>query len=213
MDNFKEYMFGLAQVLMGMIIMIALIAILDIVIYLGATGSAFSGKVALAFSEGYDIAYDHTYEDSYRTAYVEAYDKGYQKGYELGLDCIPAERVGRLVELRNPTYAELKEFLAADETNTREYISGEYVCYDFVAEMNNNAEAVGIRAAYVRVRSENWAHALVAFETVDKGLLFIEPQSDRSVKLKIGEPYPWWQAGAASPLFRQDRLTEIEIIW
>ena len=67
--------------------------------------------------------------------------------------------------------------------------------------------------AYVRIRAEKWGHALVAFETVDRGLIFIEPQSDREVKLVIGESFPWYSVGAVSALSPYDPLVEIQIIW
>ncbi len=213
MENFKEYAIAITRIILGLIILVGGLIVLDIFIYLGATGSTFSDETAHAFSDSYDQAYVRTFEIGYQRGYTKAYDKGYEKGYEIGLGHIYEERVGSLAELRNPTYIELKEFLAADDTNNNAYVSGEYVCYDFVAELNNNAEAAGIRAAYVRIRSRNWAHALVAFETLDRGIIFIEPQSDKEVTLEIGKPYPWWQVGAASPLRRQAELTEIQIIW
>ena len=64
---------------------------------------------------------------------------------------------------------ELIELLALDQTGSGPYISGEYVCFDFAAELNNNAEANGIRAAYVHIRFETWGHAIVAFEMVARG--------------------------------------------
>ena len=33
------------------------------------------------------------------------------------------------------------------------------------------------------------AHAIVCFNTVDKGLIFVEPQDDNIVILTIGKPY------------------------
>ncbi len=213
MESLKEYAIALAKILVGLIILVGGLSALDIFVYLSVTGSTFSEEVAHAFGDGYDQAYSQTYDTSYETAYDKAYDKGYTKGYEIGLGRIYKDRVGSLVELHNPTYRELKDFLAADETNYNTYVSGEYVCYDFVAELNNNAEAAGIRAAYVRIRSKNWAHALAAFETVDRGIIFIEPQSDKEVDIEIGKPYPWWQVGAASPSHHQAELTEIQIIW
>jgi len=121
--------------------------------------------------------------------------------------------VSTRVEHYNPTHKEMKEFLASDKTDSNSFISGEYVCSDFAAQVNSNAEASGIRAAYVRIRSKEWGHAVVAFETVDRGLIFIEPQSDRKVELVIGEPFPWYLVGAISPLSSYDPIVEIQIIW
>ncbi|MFC1920281.1 hypothetical protein ACFLYQ_00985 [Chloroflexota bacterium] len=213
MRELKELAFAISRIILGMVILIGGLVALDIFVYLSFTGSTFSDEIAYAFSDGYDHAYDRTFNIGYEMGYSEAYNKGYEKGYEIGQGHILEDKVGSLVELRNPTHTELRQFLSADNTNLNTFISGKYVCYDFVAEMNNNAEVAGIRAAYVRIRSANWAHALVAFETVDRGLVFIEPQSDKEVILEIGKPYPWWQVGAASPLRSQAPLTEIQIIW
>ncbi len=213
MDQVKELATAIAQILLGLIILVGGLITLDIFVYLSFTGSTFAEEVANAFSDSYDEAYQKTFDIGYEKGYSEAYDKGFGKGYEVGLSYILEDKVGDFVELRNPTHSELREFLAADETNTNQFVSGEYVCYDFVAELVNNAEAAGIRAAYVRIRSKNWAHAIAGFETVDRGLIFIEPQSDKEVTIEIGQPYPWWQAGAASPTEQQSALTEIQIIW
>ena len=212
-DQLKEFALAIAQVLLGLVLLIGGLVTLDVFVYLSFTGSTFSDEVANAFTASYDEAYQNTFDIGYDKGYTEAYDKGFSKGYEVGLSYILDDEVGDFVELRNPTHIELRDFLDADETNLKKFVSGEYVCYDFVADLVNNAEAAGIRAAYVRIRSDNWAHAIAAFDTVDRGLIFIEPQSDKEVSIEIGEPYPWWQAGAASPTKQQAPLTEIQIIW
>ena len=117
------------------------------------------------------------------------------------------------VALRNPTYSELNDFLAQDKTDSNEYVSGRYVCFEFATELNNNAEANGIRAAYVRIRFNEWAHAVVAFDTVDRGLIFIEPQSDREVELNIDKPYSWLTAGADITTRLDAVVLEVQFIW
>ncbi|MFC1953852.1 hypothetical protein ACFLWR_06990 [Chloroflexota bacterium] len=204
-----------ARIIISLIIIVAILVALDIVIYLQATGSSFDERTAAAFRDAYDYGYEQTYEVAFSEARDVAFDIGYNKGTEIILDIDdrePAE-VGRLVEAHNPTYKELNEFLDADETDTNLYVRGEYVCFDYSAELNNNADTAGIRAAYVRIRSEDWGHALVAFNTTDKGLIFIEPQSDVEVKLELGKPYPWQQIKATSPLGYSDPILEIQIIW
>ena len=212
-ENLKEIAFGIGKIGLGLIVVVGLMLVLDIFVFLTATGSTFSEKVALAFNEGYDEAYTQTYDASYQNAYNQAFDKGYQKGYEMGRGQTLADKGGRLVQLHNPTFQEMTDFLEADTTNEHEYIIGEYVCYDFTADLNNAAEAAGLRAAYVRLRTYNWAHAIVAFDTTDRGIIYIEPQSDKMVDIELGEPYPWWQVGAASPFSNQAPLTEIQVIW
>ncbi|MEE8419224.1 MAG: hypothetical protein V3S02_03835 [Dehalococcoidales bacterium] len=204
---------AIGRVFLSMFVLSASIVALDFMVYLGATSSTFNHRVAAAFSEGYDYGYAQTFDVAFEEAQVEGYDKGYIKGFEIVQGLESGKEVSRLVEMRNPTFGELIEFLAADKTDEKPFISGEYVCFDYTAELNNNADAAGIRAAYVRIRSDEWGHAVAAFETVDKGLVFIEPQSDSQVALVIGKPYPWWQVGATSPLGYSDNILEIQIIW
>lgn len=79
----------------------------------------------------------------------------------------------------DPTFDELIAFIKNDPTDTREYIAdgpGAYVCADFAEDVHNNAERAGIRAAWVGITFENTAegHAINAFETTDKGIVYID---------------------------------------
>jgi hypothetical protein len=51
-----------------------------------------------------------------------------------------------------------------------------YVCADFARDVHNSAEAAGIRAAWVGIDIEGEAegHAINAFQTTDRGLVFID---------------------------------------
>ncbi len=213
MSELKEITIAIARIVLGMVVLIEGLTALVFIDYISATGRIYSDKITAAYEDSYDKGYAQTYDVGYQEAYGKAYDKGYDKGYEIGLETGSKEGVATRVELSNPTYKELKEFLASDKTDSNPFISGEYVCSDFAAQVNNNAEAGGIRVAYVRIRGKKWAHAVVAFETVDRGLIFIEPQSDREVELVIGKPFPWYVIGAISPLTSHDPITEIQIIW
>lgn len=86
---------------------------------------------------------------------------------------------------RNPTYSELRDFLEQDRTAEREYQEGVYTCVDFVGDLNNNAKDEGFRAAYVYIEFPgDRAHSVAAFETVDKGLIYIEPQYDDELEVR-----------------------------
>jgi len=90
----------------------------------------------------------------------------------------------------NPTYAELVAFVKADATDTKAYVEESYrvggfegkahVCADFAEDVHNNAEAAGIRAAWVSIdfEGEDEGHALNAFETTDRGLVYIDCTGD-----------------------------------
>ncbi|MFC2010486.1 hypothetical protein ACFLVU_00390 [Chloroflexota bacterium] len=204
---------ALGRVFVALLVMAGALIVLDVLIFVSATSSTFHEKVADAYDESYIEGFTETYKVGYEEARDEAYNKGYIKGYETSLLRESEEHLNGLVELRNPTYQELREFLAADDTDSNVFFSGEYVCFNFAAELNNKAETNGIRAAYVRIRSSEWAHAVVAFETVDRGLVFIEPQSDTEVDVVIGSNYPWWRVGATSPLRSSDDILEIQLFW
>ena len=209
----KEIGIALAKIVLGVVILIEVITAVILLDYTSVIARVYDDKVTAAYEDGYDDGSDQTYDIGYWEASVKAYDRGYDKGYEIGLESGSKEGVATQVKLRNPTYKEMREFLTRDKTDSNSFISGEYVCSDFAAQLNNNAEANGIRAAYVRIRSEKWGHAVVAFETVDRGLVFIEPQSDTGLELVVGEPFPWYSVGAISPLTSFDLVTEIQIIW
>lgn len=186
---------------------------LNILIYLDSTNSSFKERVAAAFQDAYDYGYTQTFDTTYKTAREQSFDDGYAKGYQISQEIKADKPTARLVKMHNPTYAELMAFLVNDKTDEKPYIDGEYVCFEYAAELNNNADAVGIQAAYVRLRSNDWGHAVVAFQTVDRGLIFIEPQSDTPVELVAGKPYPWREVGATSPFTAYDPILQIEIIW
>jgi hypothetical protein len=104
---------------------------------------------------------------------------------------------------RNPSWAELKDFLQADQTDRRAYVTGKFTCGDFAELLHNNAEAAGIRAAIVAIvlRPAGMAegttnHSLNAFETTDKGLIYIDTTSsaqgyyaDKEVRVEVGKEY------------------------
>lgn len=100
----------------------------------------------------------------------------------------------------NPKWVELLDFLQEDKTDENTYVPDVYVCRHFARDLHNNAELAGIRAAYVAVKLPGAAHALNAFKTTDRGLVFIDcnglPASqsgpsncDKTVDVRLGEHY------------------------
>lgn len=91
----------------------------------------------------------------------------------------PSGESARLInnsEATPPTWQELIDFLAADTTDQKLYNIDSYACVAFAEELHNNAEAAGIEAAFVGVQFEDReiGHALNAFNTTDRGLVFID---------------------------------------
>lgn len=89
-----------------------------------------------------------------------------------------------LVNYKNatdPTWDELIAFLHSDDTDEQPYLSASFVCADFAEMLHNNAEASGIRAAWVGVEFVvGEGHALTAFNTTDKGLVYVDCTSEFS---------------------------------
>jgi hypothetical protein len=109
---------------------------------------------------------------------------------------------GKLISLvnynnaTNTTYAKVVEFIKADKTDQNLYTS-KYVCSDFAEDVHNNAERAGIKAAWVTIVFTNApGHACNAFQTSDKGLVFIDCTGspaqkgsfDKLVSLTVGKP-------------------------
>lgn len=93
------------------------------------------------------------------------------------------------VMLRNPTFKELKEFILADPTSRNSFVINQYECRHFATDLNNNADAAGIRCAFVLLCYRSGQHAVVAFETTDRGKIYIEPQTDAAIQPVVGGRY------------------------
>jgi hypothetical protein len=106
----------------------------------------------------------------------------------------------------------MKTFLAQDPTNNNTYEEDQYVCVDFAAAVNNNAEAKGIRCAVVDIfYPDGYGHTIVAFDTTDRGLIYIEPQFDQEVKLVVGRSYSQLNDFTSAP--RDDTIQRYLIVW
>jgi len=98
----------------------------------------------------------------------------------------------------NPSWSQLVDFLRQDNTDQQTYSYQSFVCADFAEMLHNNAEKAGWRCAYVCVDLSIGGHALDAFETPDRGLVYIDctnsispspGSADKIVNVKVGEPY------------------------
>lgn len=136
--------------------------------------------------------------------YNRGYEVGFDEGYEAGF-----QQTG--YNLRDPRYDELMRFLEEDKTNENEYVEGKYTCTNFAADLNKNAEDEGFRAAYVYIEYLDGAHAIAAFETVDKGLVFIEPRYDKVVV--VGKGISYSQANSFAEPAYDDTITRFVIAW
>jgi hypothetical protein len=76
----------------------------------------------------------------------------------------------------DPTWQQLLLFLNNDATDKKSYDLVSFPCGAFAEEVHNNAEAAGIKAAWVAVdfADSSDEHALNAFNTTDEGLVFVD---------------------------------------
>jgi hypothetical protein len=129
------------------------------------------------------------------------FTQGNQSGYEQGYAAGVKYMADSTYTLRDPSYAEMMDFLKGDKTDQNRYDESSYVCYDFARDVCNHAMDLRLRCGFVYITFRNAissrlqalptsAHAIVCFNTTDKGLIFIEPMEDLPIKLEIGKPYP-----------------------
>ena len=143
-----------------------------------------------------------------------------------------------LPPLRNPSWAELKDFLYEDDTDEMQYVYPTTVCYDFAQRLQKNAKAAGWRCALVTVALEgypdpygygipsNTEHALNAFETTDRGLVYIDDTGipsygpsncDKTVDVKVGGQYIpksiFPEPGWSSTWGDVGTITDVQIQW
>jgi len=153
------------------------------------------------YSTGHDIGYSAGEQDGYGEGYSsgedegyrEGYDQGQADGYEEGYDEGREAGFGHGYTLRNPTYEEAVDFMKEDKTSDNKYNDddyGIYVCAHFARDVCNNAEAAGLRCAIVHlVFPGTTGHAIIAFDTIDEGLVCFEAITDERVNPEIGKRY------------------------
>jgi len=96
---------------------------------------------------------------------------------------------GQAVTIKNPTFQEVRDFILEDPTSRNQFVLNQYECRHFATEVNNNAEAAGLRCAVVLLCYKKGQHAIVAFDTTDRGMIYIEPQTDAAIQPEVGSKY------------------------
>ena len=119
--------------------------------------------------------------DNFEQKIAVQYESGYVKGLTDGAG------VGYTV--RDPSFAEMQKFLQNDLTDQNVYVEDDYVCWRFSSDVKNNAFNSGYRCGLVYIDMPESAHVIVCFNTADRGLVYVEPQSDEVVTLSVGASY------------------------
>ena len=120
--------------------------------------------------------------------------------------------------LADPTYASMQAFIVSDKTDQNTYNVTTYNCENFSADVIANAIKQNIRCAYVAIDFPGTTgHAIVAFNTTDRGMVYIEPQTDEIVQLKVGADY--YQSVIPKPGYYypqpsyDDMVTRFVVVW
>lgn len=157
------------------------------------------------YSEGYDAGLasgkSAGYSDGYSKGTTDGFNTGYSQGYVNG----SKDGAGTGYNIRDPTYSEMLNFIASDQTDKNTYDEYTYYCYHFCNDVLTNAFSQGLKGGFVYIEFTEGAHAAVCFDTVDKGLVFVEPQSDELVNVAVGLNYEW----VAEP----NEIISFAIIW
>jgi hypothetical protein len=112
-------------------------------------------------------------------------EKAFADGYLKGIQ----EGAGTGYTVRDPSFLEMIRFIAQDKTNEHPYVENSYVCWQFSADVINNAFKAGYRCGFVYITLAEGSHSIVCFNTTDRGLLFVEPQDDSLETLQVGTHY------------------------
>ena len=199
----------------GLIQTVIIMAVL-IVVGIGASAIVYTdlvNRLAEAHKRGVEEGYNQGYleglQEGNKVGYQEGSKVGYAKGNEGDYDS--SDETG-FYFVYNPTYDEVHKILAEREQTLAEGKK------DSAKEIHNYAEANGIRSGYVRApiirqapEGMVYLYELVAFETVDRGLIIIEPWLHIEVKIEVGKRYN--ELNGFPPRDYDDTITKITIVW
>jgi hypothetical protein len=171
-------------------------------------GEGNASGYLLGLAVGEEIGYEAGDQDGYLDGYSKGYsqgniigtENGYQTGFKEGLEKgVLGDYEGWGTFVRNPTHNEVLEFIQEDETDKLEYVEGEFECLDFCMTFRNNAFKKGYISYTVWIDSEgqSFGHTIIAFNTTDRGMVYLDPQLDYFVDLGVGVDY--WKDAVLSP--------------
>ena len=181
---------------------------------------AYSWGATAGYEDGYTAGHEAGYSSGEQDGYDQGYSSGSADGYNEGYGVGVEAGLGHGYTLRDPAYEEVITFLGQDKTDENRYVEGAYgiyVCSHFVRDVGNNAEEAGLRSAFVELRYLDGGHAIIAFDTIDEGLVYFDAQTDERVRPVIGsryyqciEPRPGYYY--VKPMY-DDTIRDILVIW
>jgi hypothetical protein len=151
------------------------------------------------------IAYNNYVEDHNYTneQYVSENASAYELGYKAGV-------TSRGFDIVDPTYQQMLSFMATDTVHNNAYNST-YVCWNFANDYINEAFRAGWRCGFVYIDFPVYAHAVVCFNTTNRGIVFVEPQANKIVNVAVGLSY--WSSNGFAPVTYNDTIVSFGIIW
>lgn len=90
-----------------------------------------------------------------------------------------------------PSYRTVKQFIRSDDTDKLEW-SNNFDCSEFSRRFIANFRKQGYFACVTELDFDDSAHDIVAINTSDRGIIFVEPQSDTIItqeELQVGVNY------------------------
>jgi hypothetical protein len=175
-----------------------IITVSAILIVLGVCGGYFVGIDSgekLGYAKGYDkCGYD-------------SYNKGYTLGESNGKEYVVSHIDQYVTVPKAVSYDEVVKFLKEDKTSDSKY-SSDFDCVSYSKEVRDNAIKRGMKCAIVVFDlsgTKNISHAINAFETTDRGIVYFDPQTD-------GERFDI-RVGGAYKLSEVYKITKVDIIW
>jgi DNA gyrase/topoisomerase IV subunit A len=92
-----------------------------------------------------------------------------------------------------PSYSDVLAFMEEDDTDKQRYVSENYtfICTDFTDRFIGNFLKKGFFSCEaILYFPDNQSHSIVAINTTDEGLVFIDPQIDKVItSLRVGDNY------------------------
>lgn len=166
-------------------------------------GGCFSG-----FFVGMDGGEKKALQECEKKVYA-TYERGYYMGYDNGKEYVITHIDEYVTIPKAVKYDEVVEFLNRDKTDSAAY-TNDYNCISFSATLKDRANSSGIKCAVVSMdlsgRYDDTAHAINAFETTDKGIVYFDPQTD-------GERFGIYVGGTYYLSGTTYKITKVDIIW
>ena len=166
-------------------------------------GAGYWAGYSIGYAAGNDMGWGKCVIYGNSTGYEEGYSLGYENGKEFVVTHLD-QYVSVPIAVG---YDEVVRFLQEDKTNSSEY-SSDFDCVSYSRMVRENADRRGIRCAVVVFDlsgTKNISHAINAFETTDRGIVYFDPQTD-------GERFGI-EVGGYYTLSERYKITKVDTIW